>query len=246
MDRGNAYPKRVILTRSSEDVERDRKIFESYGFEVVPLPLIKVERVETHENFERPDIVIFQSQKAVALFLERFSIPEGTKVIAVGDKTRRALEERGVRVDLVPKENSAMGILEELPEGKGELVLLPRSEEGRRELLEGLPKKGYRVVPLSLYRTSVVLYPRETLLRAVEMGGFILFASPSAVKGFFANLQREEALLILKRLVVVAIGKTTKEELENFGIVPNLVPEKPSVEEVAGKIHEFWQENCRY
>ena len=246
MDREQPCAKRVILTRSQEDIERDREVFEKYGFEVVALPLIKTERLAFELPQEKPDVIIFQSQKAVRFFLERYKVPEGVKVVAVGEKTRKVLEERGVKVDIVPRENSATGILEELPEGKGELVLVPRSEQGRRELIDGLPKKGYRLLPLNVYRTSVVKHSREEMLEALKGGGFIVFASPSAVKGFFANLQRDLATDILKRLVVVAIGKTTKKELEKFGVSPNIVPMKPLIEEVAGKIHDFWQENCKY
>ncbi len=236
--------KRVILTRTKEDIERDRVVFERHGFEVIPLPLIRVESIEFEPPRERPDLIIFQSAKAVSFFLERSGMPEGAKVVAVGEKTREILERCGIEVHMVPKEHSAGGLLKELPEGKGELVLIPRSEQGREDLLEGLPKKGYRVIALNVYRTFPVKYEEEVVLRALRGGGFIVFASPSAVKGLFANLQKEKALTLLENLVVVSIGKTTKRELEEFGVAPDLIPPKPLMEEVAGKIHEFWQENC--
>ncbi len=234
----------MILTRSEEDIERDRDIFERYGFSVVALPLIKIEPLEFEPPPEVPNIIIFQSAKAVKFFLSRTSVPEGSRVIAVGEKTKKALEEKGVQVDFVPKEHSAVGLLKELPEGKGELVLIPRSEQGREELLKGLPEKGYRVFPLNVYRTSIVLYPEEKIMKALGGGGFLVLASPSAVRGLFANLQRNFTANLLKGLVLVSIGKTTKMELEKFGFVPNIVPVRPLMEEVAGKIHEFWQENC--
>ena len=234
----------MILTRTKEDIERDRGIFESYGFEVTPLPLIRVEPLEFEPPRERPDIIIFQSAKAVRFFLEKGEVPEGARVVAVGEKTREILERYGIKVHLVPKEHSAGGILKELPEGRGELVLVPRSEQGREDLLKGLPEKGYRVIALNVYRTSLAKHTEEEVLGALGGGGFILFASPSAVRGLFANLQRERALALLHDLIVVSIGKTTKRELERFGVDPDLIPPKPLMEEVAGKIHEFWQENC--
>jgi uroporphyrinogen-III synthase len=33
--------KKVLLTRSKDDIERDRKPFEKEGFEVIALPLIR-------------------------------------------------------------------------------------------------------------------------------------------------------------------------------------------------------------
>ncbi len=238
--------KRVILTRSAEDIEKDRKLFESIGFEVVPLPLIKTEPVE----FEIPDInfdwIVFQSVKAVLYFLRKASVPCSAKIAVVGEKTRKILEEKGFSVSLVPSEHSAEGIVKAFPLSEGRNILLPRAEEGREEVISGLKEKGYNVVPLTVYRTTFVLYPVRKVEQLVEKGGFIVFASPSAVKGFFANVQEGKGKRLLNKCVVVAIGKTTKGELESRSISPLLVPTKPLMEEVAGKIHSFWQENCTY
>ncbi|WP_457600366.1 uroporphyrinogen-III synthase [Hydrogenivirga sp.] len=237
-------PKRVILTRSAGDIKRDRGLFERFGFEVVPLPLIETEPLEFELPEEAIDYVVFQSAKAVRHYLDRADIPGGAKVVAVGEKTRRALEQRGYEVWLVPKDMSAEGVLEEFPTGRGEVVLIPRSEQGRTELIEGLKGKGYRVIPLNVYRTVNPKHGKGKVLEALKGGGFVVFASPSAVRGLFANLPKELAKATLRDLIVVAIGKTTKEELEKSGIKPKIIPMIPLMEEVAGKIHEFWQENC--
>ncbi|RLJ71139.1 uroporphyrinogen-III synthase [Hydrogenivirga caldilitoris] len=241
---GRKPSKRVILTRSREDIERDRALFEKLGFEVIELPLIKTEPLDYEVREEDISYIVFQSTKAVKYFLRRSGIPEDAKVVAVGEKTKKELESLGCKVWLVPEDMSAEGILKEFPEGKGEKVLIPRSEQGRDELIEGLSKKGYKVLPLNVYRTVRLIHPKETLMNLLKGGGFIIFASPSAVQGFFENLQESTALALLNNLIVVSIGKTTKKELEKFGIIPNIIPEKPLMEEVAGKIHRFWQENC--
>ncbi len=236
--------KKVVLTRSTEDIERDRRSFEKLGFEVIPFPLIKTEPLEFGPPVSNPHFILFQSAKAVDYFLLRASIPKETKIVAVGDKTRRRLEEKGYSVFLVPEESSAEGVVRAFPEGNGEVVLIPRSEQGREEAIVGLRRKGYEVVPLNVYRT-IELKPEEDEIKAVlKEAGFIVFASPSAVRSFFANLQKDRKALWLKGIVVVAIGKTTKGELEKLGVVPNIVPVKPLMEEVAREIHSFWQENC--
>ncbi len=242
MDR--RVPKRVILTRSAQDIEKDRGIFESLGFEVVPLPMIETIPLEFKLPEDSVDYVIFPSVKAVRYFFGRADLPEGAKLVAVGEKTRRELESLGHEVWFVPKDMSARGLVEEFPKGRGEIVLIPRSEQGREELLEGLSQKGYRVIPLNLYRTREIMYDRSAIEKSLSSGGFLVFASPSAVRGFFANLPEASERLSSNNVVVVAIGKTTKSELEKFGVLPNIIPPKPLMEEVAGKIHEFWQENC--
>ncbi|MDQ7082285.1 MAG: uroporphyrinogen-III synthase [Aquificota bacterium] len=187
---------------------------------------------------------MFQSAKAVRFFLERAGIPEGTKVVAVGEKTGEVLESFGVKVDLIPEDWSAEGIVRAFPEGSGEVVLVPRSRKGREEVIRGLEAKGYRVIPLEVYDTVHVRHTSEKVREVLSGGGFLVFASPSAVRGLFANLQKEEILALVKGLVVVAIGKTTKKELEREGIDPKIVPKKPLMEEVAREIRRFWQENC--
>ncbi len=243
MGREPGCVKRVILTRSPEDIEKDRGLFEKFGFEVIPLPLIETQPIDFEAPPEAPDIVVFQSAKAVRYFLSRAGVGEA-RVYAVGDKTARALKEKGVKVFKVASESNALGLLREFPEGRGELVLVPRSEQGREELIVGLREKGYRVHPLNVYRTVEVSHEPESFRSVVEGGGFLVFASPSAVRSFFANMQRSGIEALQSNLVVVAIGKTTKKELEKFGVVPKVIPAKPLMEEVAGKIHEFWQENC--
>ena len=237
--------KRVILTRSKEDIERDKRVFENLGFEVAPLPLIETVPLDFEIPEFTPDYVVFQSAKAVRFFLKRWRVPKKTKVVAVGEKTKEVLEDLGIRVDLVPDEWSAEGIVRSMPEGRGETILIPRSKKGREEAIEGLKRKGYRVFTVEVYDTKIVNHSPERVREVLKGGGFLVFASPSAVKGLFANLQREEILKLLKGLVVVAIGKTTKRSLEKEGIDPSIVPKKPLMEEIGKEIERFWQENCK-
>ena len=237
-------PKRVILTREEKDIERDRKVFESYGFEVVPLPLIRSEGVPFEDSSGAFDWVVFQSVRAVRFFLEGGEIPSGCKIAVVGERTREYLESLGFRVDFVPEDQSAEGLAKELPLSGGERVLIPRSSIGRETLMKGLKERGCDVVDLVVYRVEARLHDPEKVRKTLSGGGFIVFASPSAVKGLFANLQREEILNYLRDLMVVAIGKTTKSYLESRGVTADLVPSKPLMEEVAVKIHTFWHEFC--
>ncbi len=237
--------KRVILTRSKEDIERDRSLFENLGFEVYPLPLIDTEPI----SFELPDIkldyIVFQSAKAVRYFLDKVTVSPDTRIVAVGTKTRKQVESYGYKVWKVPSENTARGIVDSMPVGSGEVVLVPRSEQGRTEVLYGLETKGYRVIPLNVYRTLQLKYSQRTILKVLQGGGFIVFASPSAVRAFFANLPKAGKSTLTKSLVIVAIGKTTKEILKEEGLEPDLVPSKPLMEEVAKRIALYWQENCK-
>ncbi len=241
---GSGCSKSIILTRSREDIEKDKPVFEKLGFEVLSLPLVRTEPLEFKAPELEPDYVVFQSVKAVEYFLSRVALPPAVRIVAVGEKTKKALEKRGYRVWMVPGDSSAQGIVRDFPIGKGEKVLVPRSEQGRKEVIEGLRRLGYNVIPLNVYRTAFEKHRPETVEATLAKGRFILFASPSAVRSLFANLQEDRARERLKSLVVVAIGKTTKRELEEMGVSVRLVPSKPLIEEVAREILRYWQRNC--
>ncbi len=238
-------PRRVILTREEKDIERDRSIFEEIGFEVVSLPLIKSEPADFVLGDLNPDWVLFQSVRAVEYFLMRADIPDGARIAVVGDKTRGYLESLGYRVDFVPSENSAEGLVREFPAGCGEKVLIPRSSKGRDTAIVGLKRKGYEVVDLIVYGVESRLHDPECVKETLSEGGFLIFASPSAVKGLFANLQKDDILRLLRGLVVVAIGKTTKKFLESEGLRADLIPRKPLMEDVAVAINSYWHDNCQ-
>jgi uroporphyrinogen-III synthase len=93
-------------------------------------------------------------------------VPELTKVAAVGETSRQALEAEGVPVDLVPdSEQSARGLVEGWPVPEDNpvgmptstAVLLPQSDLAADTIFKGLMDKGWQVLPVVAYRT--VDYP---------------------------------------------------------------------------------------
>ncbi|MEJ5339562.1 MAG: uroporphyrinogen-III synthase [Aquificaceae bacterium] len=224
-------PLKVILTRSQEDIERDRIIFERAGFEVIPMPLIEEEPIDFEPPQESFDFVVFQSPRAVRAFFSKCRL-EKEKIVVVGEKTRNAVEDYGYNVWAMPANYYGQEVLKLFHGLKGK-VLVPKSAIGRDEVVEGLRALGFEVYALDVYSVKTRLYRKEEILEVLSRADAILFASPSAVRGLLANLQKEEAERSLKPLKVLCIGKTTKEFFESEVNLECLVPEKPSVEKVA-------------
>ncbi len=149
--------------------------------------------------------------------------------MAVGEKTRAEVEKYGYNVWAVPTEFYAEDVAK-LLQGYSGRVLIPRSSVGREEAIESLRKLGFEVVPLDVYETRLLDYPPEEFEAKVRLSDFLVFASPSAVKGFFANLQKLRDKSLLKDKKVVCIGKTTKGEWERTFGTPCETPEKPTIE----------------
>jgi uroporphyrinogen-III synthase len=236
---------KVILTRSEEDIRKDTEIFDRYGFKVIGLPLISTEALDFKLPAVKPDYVVFQSPKAVRYFLSRESIPQGSKLICVGKKTAESLKEFGLEADFLPEDSRAEGLIELFKSLRRGSVLIPRSAVGREELINFLSRSGFSVYVLNVYTTKGVVYEPEVFISKLREGNFILFASPSAVDSFFANLHKSRGKEFMRTLYVVAIGKTTKKALEEKGVRVDIVPETPSIEAVARLMREFWLENCQ-
>ncbi|MCS7308560.1 MAG: uroporphyrinogen-III synthase, partial [Aquificaceae bacterium] len=153
---------KVALTRTPEDVEKDRKTFERAGFEVVAIPLLE----EVPMDFEVPelyfDFVVFQSARAVRHFLSRHRL-RNEKVLVVGEKTRREVESFGYKVWAMPEKYYGEELLK-LFKGLSGRVLVPRSAVGREELIEGLKSLGLEVYPLDIYAVRERTYEKEELL----------------------------------------------------------------------------------
>lgn len=222
---------KIILTREEEDIEKDKKPFEKEGFTVIELPLIKA----TSLDFELPlsdyDYIVFQSKRAIRYFLEKEQIPDKAKIIVVGRKTAEELKKYGYKADLIPDEENVQGLVrlfKKLRKGK---VLIPRSKIGRDELIEFLRRENFTVFPVNVYTVEPVLYDERFLLEKLK-GDFIVFYSPSAVKAFFANLQKYGIGKEKLRLKYIAIGKTTKESLYSFDVKDVLIPQKPNTEHI--------------
>ncbi|MFN3870044.1 MAG: uroporphyrinogen-III synthase [Aquificaceae bacterium] len=222
---------RIALTRSQEDIQKDRILFEKEGFEVVPLPLIEEEALEFEILPLSFDYIVFQSQRAARYFLSKYRL-KGEKIVVVGEKTKKAVEEFGYEVWAMPENYYGEEIVK-LFKGLNGKVLIPRSAVGRDEVIEGLKSLGLDVYAVDVYRVKEKLYDKDYLCDVLSKVDALFFASPSAVRGLIANLQKQEITKLLQSKKVLCIGKTTKEFLKRELFIEALMPEKPTVEEVA-------------
>jgi uroporphyrinogen-III synthase/uroporphyrinogen III methyltransferase/synthase len=140
--------------------------------------------------------------------------------------------------DLVPPIATGAALAAALgPLARGERVLVPRADDGRPELVEGLAAAGVDVVAPSVYRT--VAAPPDALAplaRALAAGRVdaIAFLSPSAVRSVAAAVAPE----LLARACLAAIGPTTADALRAVGLAPVAQPARASGAALADAIAE--------
>lgn len=176
-------------------------------------------------HLESYDWVIFTSVNAVEALLQRVpGVSRPRSVACVGTATARAIEARGLNVDLIPSEFSSEALMSALIEHLGPRLkscrfLLPRAAEGRETLPHGLRARGAHVDVVTAYRTVPCTQDRETLVAAFSAGhiNVLTFASPSAVESFDRLLASDRTALRVEQLPAICIGPTTAARARALG-----------------------------
>jgi len=242
------FGRRVLVTRSREQASGLSAFLRSLGAEPLELPTIEIRDPrdwtsadQAIDGLESYDWVLFTSPNGVSRFLGRLKVRgrdirdlKGKRLGCIGPATARILEQKDVRVDLVPREYRAEGLLEALSqEGvKGRRFLLPRAQDARDILPQGLRRQGGHVDVVPIYRTS---RPRRKMSILETLEGerpidAVTFTSSSTVRNFFDLLGLERGRELLLGAVVACIGPITAKTVQDFGISPNVVAETYTLE----------------
>jgi uroporphyrinogen III methyltransferase/synthase len=220
------FGRTVVITRAREQASTLRTRLETLGAEVVELPAIEIEPID----FELPALggyswLAFTSANGVDAFFDRGLTRAGLdtralgplKVAAIGPGTATALEQRGVRADLVPERFVAEALVDVFPvaTSENERVLLARAEQARDVLPDGLADRGYPVDVLAVYRT-IPTAPDPDHLDRVRDGlvDAITFTASSTVTGF-CDLVGD---LADPQPLVISIGPITSRTARDRGL----------------------------
>ncbi len=238
----------VAITRSKEDSVEFTNLISNAKAKAISLPTIElvskgngmVDEFLNAIKKDDPDYSVFMSSKAVKLLFdtakkvskyEKLQLAvANTTVIAVGPKTKAALESQGIRVAHVPERFSSVGVGEVFTflNAEGKKVIVPRSGASTPFLAQLLEKIGLKVKEIYLYdvkSSSTLSYWTEfkTLFSQNKVDG-IIFTSASSVRAFFdimlADMDKKTLKDHLKKTVSLAIGPFTADELKKFGVKP--------------------------
>ncbi|MBM3910437.1 MAG: uroporphyrinogen-III synthase [Thaumarchaeota archaeon] len=244
--------KTIAITRSEEDAEEFIQLLSKEKARPITLPTIELiskgEKI-VHEFLDElhnynPDYTVFMSSKAVNLLFDeskKISLYEklqlaiaNTMVIAVGPKTKAALEGEGIKVAYMPNRYSSVGVGEVLSRlnAVGKKVIVPRSGASTPFLKNLLEKIGLEIKEIYLY--DVCAFNDTTqwngfreLFSKNNIDG-IVFTSASSVQAFFEIMTKDydqkTLLNNLKKIKVVAIGPFTAEELKKFQVENIVAP----------------------
>lgn len=214
----------------------------------VPEPLLTLKLISYAASpamaraYSRLDLyswLLFTSANGVRLFFEGLTAAGRDlralghiKFAVIGPGTRDELKKYGFLSDYMPKVHSAQGLAEGLcsllPADAGRL-LIPRSEDGSRELTRILHEAGILFDDIPLYKLADQA-SCPSFLPKEGWPDYVAFASASGVRSFFGKscLQKEGGWP--ERTKALCIGALTAEALLEYGKDPDVTATSYDIE----------------
>ncbi|PKN19701.1 MAG: uroporphyrinogen-III C-methyltransferase [Deltaproteobacteria bacterium HGW-Deltaproteobacteria-6] len=192
----------VVITRPERQADDLARLLMAEGASAIAFPTISIVPPADWSELDRAletladyHWLIFTSANGVHFFFDRLREKggdvrdlKGIKICCIGPATASQIEARGIRVDLVPDEFIAEGILKSFAalDLSGKKILIPRAQKARDILPEGLKKQGSFVDVVTAYRTVNSGAKKEDLTALIEAGevDVITFTSSSTVTNF--------------------------------------------------------------
>lgn len=181
-------------------------------------------------------LVITSATTVDVLMSQQVTIPANTCIAAVGETTSAALTLAGYRVDFVPSDNSARGLVKEWPQSEiVGTVLIPQSDLAEPVLVAGLAKLGLEVEFVAAYRTVGVPVTEQVAADVVSGRiGAVLVTSGSVARQVQAQLAPLPAAT-----VVACIGPRTAFDARAAGLTVHLIAEDRSATSLVSGLVEY-------
>ncbi|MBO8126301.1 MAG: uroporphyrinogen-III C-methyltransferase, partial [Firmicutes bacterium] len=254
------FGKRIVVTRARAQASALTERLMSLGAEPLECPTIKISEPDSYEPVDAAieglaqgyDWIVFTSVNGVEYFLDRLFVKGKdiralgeAKLAAIGTATAGALRRRGLRVDFIPTEYRAEGLLAGFPteEVSGKKVLIPRALEARTILPEELKRRGAKVLEVPVYKTVLDESEGETLVRELSQGQVdaITFTSSSTVKNFLTLLTKAGGSLdLIKGVTIACIGPITAETTRAAGISVDLEADEYTIDGLVESLIEYF------
>jgi uroporphyrinogen-III synthase len=226
---------RVLVGRARHQASGLSLELRKLGATVVEIPFIEIRKPRSYKpldaalkNLETYDWLILTSVNGVEAMWERMAKlglkihgVKGPRVAAIGPATKKAIEEQGAKVDVVPKEYVAESIVRSLKRKvKGKRVLLVRAKVARDVIPTELRRAGAYVDVVEAYETVVPKTSGDRLHKVLKnprrRPHVITFTSSSTVRNFVALAGASRSGL--KNVRLASIGPVTSSTLREFAL----------------------------
>jgi len=233
----------VVVGRARHQASALSSALRAQGASVLEIPFIEIRHPRSYRaldsalrNLSSYDWLILTSVNGVEAFwnrLRRLRLQKRhlakVKIAAIGPATKRAIEEHGLKVAVMPDEYVAESVVASLRQKvNGKRVLLARAKVARDVIPRELSKLGAQVDVVEAYETiiprSSAKRLREAFGRAERRPAVITFTSSSTARNFVALLGkprgrgRHASKRMLERVQFASIGPVTSSTLRGLGL----------------------------
>jgi len=241
------FGKSVLVTRSRAQASRMVERLRREGAEPLEFPTIEIVPSEPGPIDQAIDDlaggaydwVIFTSANGVRLFFERLAtidadgmeidarIFAGSEIAVIGSETAAALNDHGLRADVIPERFVAESLLEAFAqhELRDIRILLARAAEARDTLPDGLRQRGASVDDVALYENRHPTQADPEVIARLKAGSVEIatFSASSTVRGCLEMLDGRAELL--RNAFIACIGPVTAQTAIDAGLHVDLVSE---------------------
>ena len=227
------FGKGVVITRPERQADDLARLLAAQGANPIAFPTIAIEQPSSWSELDKALVqlesynwLIFTSANGVQFFFQRLREKgrdirdlKGIKICCIGPATAGQIEARCLRVDLVPDEYIAEGILKSFAsmDLSGQKILIPRAMSARHLLPEGLKKLGAEVDVVTTYQTVNSDRKKEELATLINAGevDVITFTSSSTVTNFVEIMGADN--ILPPHIRIACIGPVTASTAEKAG-----------------------------
>ncbi len=271
------FGKRILITR---EYTKDYDPLEDLGAEIFEFPTIEIvppesykELDESIDKVETYNWIIFTSANGFKYFMQRLLDKnrdirdlKGIKICAIGTKTAEKIKEYGLKVDMVPEEFNAEGLIETFTEEAKKMrgwedeknltsqplnpltsqllrevkILLPRAEVAREIFPEKVRELGGEIDTPTAYRAIKPEKHGKRLKRFLKEGRISVATFTSAATfNNFMDIIGQDAIEILRDVTIAVIGPVTKMAIEKAGLKVSIMPKEATIKAMVDEIIQW-------
>lgn len=233
---------RLLVTRPEPDAQETAAELEAIGHSVLVEPMTRIVLLPPPEIALRPAAIIFTSRNAVraAVAWPLVSGWRETTVLAVGEKTARAVRDAGftdVRTGGGDVTRLAGAIAQALDPADGTILYIAGRDRAG-DLAGRLGARGFDVTTVEAYAAVAIAEFSAGARQALATGAVdgALFFSRRAASIFGDLLQKAGLLDALQRVTVYAISDSAAEPLQPFNPAGMRIASNPDAESLIASI----------
>ena len=251
------FGKGIVITRPETQAESFAERLLDMGARAIHFPTIRIVAPESWTACDNAlaqlhtyQWMIFTSANGVRFFFEHLRTSgrdirdlKGIRLCTIGPATAEAIEKMGLPVDLVPNEYISEGIVRafENVNLQGAKVLLPRAEQARDVIPEGLTRLGARVDVVTVYRTINSGREKKELDGFLNNGevDVITFTSPSTVANFMEIMGQD--FVLPQAVKIAAIGPVTAAAAGKAGLPIHILQETYTIPGLVDAMGDYFK-----